>query len=98
MTVHMLAKIVYPNFNNPQPPRPCFSFVLRLLRRIIAVWKTAMAQEYKGLLPGVVPAEWSVGRVLHFANGGKHEPQFVATISNRVTVRRNRLSEWRLVA
>lgn len=88
---------LYPT-NTPQPPRPTFSFVLRMLRRILAYWKSAMAVEYRGLLPAIIPAHWSVERVLHFANGGKHEPVFIAPISNRVVVRRNRMSEWRLVA
>jgi hypothetical protein len=94
----MLAKIVYPNFNHPTPPRPCVPFILRVLKRIIAVWKMAMVIEYagEGKLPTIVPEWWTVDRVLHFAQGGKHEPVFVATIRSCGVVRRNRMEDWNL--
>ena len=86
------SNITYLYPSNPTPPRPAIPFVLRLLRRIIAMYKTYIAQTYsgEGRLPIVIPEWWSIDRILHFAHGGAHEPQFVATITRVSNVRRNR--------
>jgi hypothetical protein len=79
--------IVFPT-STPQPPRPTFSRMLVFLRRIVAMWRTAMSAEYRDLLPVIIPNHWNVEKILHFANGGTYpKPAFTATIGQRVNVR-----------
>lgn len=96
----MSKLITFPSSPVPQPPRPSVPFLLRLFKRIIAIWKSAMAAEYSaiGRLPAIVPDWWNVERVLLFASGGKPQPTFTATIGERITVRRNTMAAWGLVA
>ena len=86
-----MAKVIIFPSNTPTPPCPTFSFILRVLRRIIAVWKARMSNDYPAL-PAVIPTWWTVERVLHFANSGKHTPVFVATATHVSRVRV--VGEW----
>jgi hypothetical protein len=74
--------------STPTPPRPTFSRMLVFLRRVLAIWRSAMSAEYRDLLPVIIPTHWSIEKILHFANGGTYpKPAFTATIGQRVNVR-----------
>ena len=89
MRLHMLTNIIQPNFTpNPQPPRPTFSRMLVFFRRVLAIWRVAMAREYSDRLPVILPSWWTVERVINFANGGAYPlPAFTATITRVANVR-----------